>query len=184
MEHSSIKAPSAGTISIFWTWWWSACPSSPLEYSECSLVLFSSLLRFWFVRCFGMFTQRRALIFTKIYGHNSERRFPLEPALLSRVHFCNYKINISQPVNGLYPRSVPKKIKSRWKAAKWGNVFICKGPHASRSSLFFNNFTLHYSQSPSFFVMFIKLSLLLAANNSLKCSYFLMFNMLCYTLCL
>lgn len=65
------------------------------------------------MRCFGMFTQRRALIFTKIYGHNSERRFPLEPALLSRVHFCNYKINISQPVNGLYPRSVPKKKKNQ-----------------------------------------------------------------------
>lgn len=77
-----------------------------------------------------------------------------------------------------------KKIQLRWKAAKWGNIFICKIPNASHSSLFFNNFTLHYPQSPSFVVMFIKLPLRLVANNSLKCSYFLMFNMLCYTLCL
>lgn len=62
----------------------------------------------WFVHCFGMFTQRCALIFKKIYGHNSERRFPLKPALLSHAHFCNYKINISQPVNDLYHSPVQK----------------------------------------------------------------------------
>lgn len=61
------------------------------------------------MRCFGMFTQRCALIFTKIYGHNSERHFPPKPALLSHVHFCNYKINISQPVNDLYHSPVQKK---------------------------------------------------------------------------
>lgn len=59
-----------------------------------------------FVCFFCMFTQRCALIFTKIYGHNSEWRFSLKPALLSDVHFCNYKINISQPVNDLYHRPV------------------------------------------------------------------------------
>lgn len=87
--------------------------------------------------------------------------------IILNIQFYNHMINsglVSQIISCAWDAH-----KSSWKASKWGNIFICKVPHASCFSLFSNNFTLHYSQSPSFFVMFIKNALPLAANNSLKC---------------
>lgn len=39
-EPSSTKVHSVETISTSWTWWWSACPSSPPEYSEYDVTFF------------------------------------------------------------------------------------------------------------------------------------------------
>lgn len=137
MEPSSIKVHSVETISIFWTWWWSACPSSPLEYSECNIMISDACFpplshsnrRLELICRFSISIKMLRTCTDNIIWQQFQATSPVKLTILSNVHLYYYMINVglvSQIMTSARETSPvqKKKRKSSWKAAKWGNVFI------------------------------------------------------------
>ena len=180
MEPSSTKVHSVETILTFWTWWWSVCPSSPLEYSEWIILLLKSMpnASILFILC--NFNTFHSLAF-----QSRVLRAYITCFRFHELYVCvTAHSNSSQPCSDICMGKSKNTINQSVKWISGGNVFLCKFQHSSHFSILLsNNFTLHYlpilSLNPLSMWCLLKCPLLLVANNSLELLWYFLC-LICY----